>query len=192
LQVFDKLAQAPAAMRALMADRDARRRLQAAASHVTAWLAAKERRSRGLSRRAKSSHTESRPDVAGRKGAAEALPRAEYTEDDFEFRAIADWIVYECDRHERLPDFWLQVGQLRHAADPADQRLPDPAPSASSDGEPNGRGRDDSARKRGRDEADAEAISPRPSAGSVSPRCIPLGTAQLCAMASATPIGVAT
>ncbi len=30
-QVFDKLAQAPAAMRALMADRDARRRLQAAA-----------------------------------------------------------------------------------------------------------------------------------------------------------------
>ncbi len=69
--------------------------------------------------------------------------------------------VYECDRHERLPDFWLQVGQLRHAADPADQRLPDPAPSASSDGEPDGRGRDDSARKRGRDEADAEAISPR-------------------------------
>jgi hypothetical protein len=88
--VFDKLASAPAAMQTLVANRDARLRLRAAASHVTSWLASKEQRSRASKG----------PKGRGAAGAVPAESRqhhvtecVEYTEEDFEFRALADWIV---------------------------------------------------------------------------------------------------
>lgn len=168
--VFDKLASAPAAMQTLVANRDARLRLRAAASHVTSWLAAKEQRSRASK------------GPKGR-GAAEAVPAesrqhhvtecVEYTEEDFEFRALADWILYECDRHERLPDFWERVRQLRQSSEPGDA-------DGDADGVPT--------RKRPREGAafpSAAAAAAFGHAGDVSPRCSPR-----CAPLPASPLGV--